>query len=45
MCFTSLDCDSAATTHCMDLLKENFVNATMLNKVIPYRTAMSVYLA
>ena len=45
MCFTSLDCDTAAATHCIDLLNESFLNATMLYKVISYRTAVSTYLA
>ena len=45
MCFTPLDCDSAAATYCMDLIKGSFVNATILNKVLSFRTIVSIYLA
>lgn len=45
MCFTPRDCDSAAATYCMDLIKGSFVNATILNKVLSFRTIVSIYLA
>ena len=45
MCFTPQDCDSAAATYCMDLIKGSFVNATILNKVLSFRTIVSIYLA
>ena len=45
MCFTPRDCDSAASTYCMDLIKGSFVNATILNKVLSFRTIVSIYLA
>ena len=44
-CFTPRDCDSAAATYCMDLIKGSFVNATILNKVLSFRTIVSIYLA
>ena len=43
MCFTPRDCDSAASTYCMDLIKGSFVNATILNKVLSFRTIVSIY--